>query len=150
MPEIYSPSQSPEDKTIKMVLQSTLGDKRTYSNLGFGLLGHLLTLITGKSYEQLLFETICDPLEMRNTFLTFNDERKPLMIQGRDEKGQPLKSDDIQMSAFLGAGGTDAAYFAKEGVESTSLIGISTNMIRDDYGKHSITSSSRPHHRAVS
>jgi hypothetical protein len=37
----------------------------------------------------------------------------------------------------FGGGGTDAAHFAKEGIESTSLIGISTNMIRDGLYYHS-------------
>lgn len=38
-----------------------------YSNLGVGLLGHTLTLITGKSYEQLLQDVICKPLKMTET-----------------------------------------------------------------------------------
>jgi len=37
----------------------------------------------------------------------------------------------------FGGGGTDAAHFAKVGIESTSLIGISTNMIRDGLYYHS-------------
>ena len=89
----------------KMTLESTPGEKRTYSNLGFGLLGHILTLITGKSYEQLLFETICEPLKMQNTFTIFNDVQKHLIVQGLDEKGNPLKFDESNMTAFLGAGG---------------------------------------------
>ena len=63
----------------QMTLQSTPGEKRTYSNLGGGLLGHILTLISAKSYEELLFETVCKPLRMRNTFVTLNDERKRSM-----------------------------------------------------------------------
>ncbi|GAB3800553.1 hypothetical protein GCM10028819_26090 [Spirosoma humi] len=38
-----------------------------YSNLGVGLLGHALTLITGKSYEQMLQDIICKPLNMTET-----------------------------------------------------------------------------------
>ena len=90
--------------TNKMMLESTPGEKRTYSNLGFGLLGHILTLITKKSYEQLLFEAICNPLEMKNTFLTFNKERKRLLVQGRDENGNPLDCIENLNNAFIGCG----------------------------------------------
>jgi CubicO group peptidase (beta-lactamase class C family) len=38
-----------------------------YSNLGMGLLGHVLTLKAGESYEQLLLERVCEPLGMRDT-----------------------------------------------------------------------------------
>ncbi|NBB18965.1 serine hydrolase [Runella sp. CRIBMP] len=38
-----------------------------YSNVGVGLLGHVLTRISGKSYEQLLQNVICNPLKMNET-----------------------------------------------------------------------------------
>jgi CubicO group peptidase (beta-lactamase class C family) len=90
--------------TNKMILESTPGEKRTYSNLSLGLLGHILTLIAKKSYEQLLFETICNPLGMKNTFLTFNKERKRLLVQGRDENGKPLDCYENPNNAFIGCG----------------------------------------------
>jgi CubicO group peptidase (beta-lactamase class C family) len=89
----------------KMVLQSTPGEIRKYSNLDLALLGHILTLITGKSYEQLLFETICNPLGMKNTFVTLNDGRKRLMVQGRDEKGNSIICSDTKNTVFVGVGG---------------------------------------------
>lgn len=48
--------------------------KYEYSNLGVGLLGHTLTLISGKSYEQLLQDVICKSLKMRETS-TLNTSR---------------------------------------------------------------------------
>ena len=89
----------------QMVLQSTPGEKRTYSNLGAGLLGHILTLISSKSYEEILFQTICDPLGMKNTFLTLTEARKRSMVRGRDPKGRPLPYDDGDCGALTGAGG---------------------------------------------
>jgi CubicO group peptidase (beta-lactamase class C family) len=88
----------------RMVLQSTPGETRTYSNLGFGLLGHLLTLISGKAYEQMLFEDVCIPLGMQNTFLSLTDERKAHMVHGRDPEGRPLPLNGDDMKAFTGAG----------------------------------------------
>lgn len=38
-----------------------------YSNLGYGLLGELITIITKKSYMQLVDEIICKPLAMTHT-----------------------------------------------------------------------------------
>ncbi|WP_157815900.1 serine hydrolase [Spirosoma pollinicola] len=38
-----------------------------YSNLGVGLLGHTLSVISGKSYEQMLQDVICKPLSMKET-----------------------------------------------------------------------------------
>jgi CubicO group peptidase (beta-lactamase class C family) len=88
-----------------MTLQSTPGEKRTYSNLGGGLLGHILTLISAKSYEELLFETICVPLGMRSTFVTLNNERMRTMVRGRDPIGQLLPHGDGDCGALTGAGG---------------------------------------------
>lgn len=93
----------------QMTLQSTPGEKRTYSNLGGGLLGHILTLISPKSYEELLFETVCVPLGMRNTFVTLNDERRRSMVRGRDPKGQVLPYDDGDCGALTGAGGINSS-----------------------------------------
>ncbi len=88
-----------------MTLLSTPGEKRLYSNLGGGLLGHILTLVSGKSYEELLIETVCAPLGMRNTFVQLNDERMRSMVRGRDINGQLLPFDDGDCGALTGAGG---------------------------------------------
>jgi CubicO group peptidase (beta-lactamase class C family) len=50
------------------------GTHYEYANLGFGLLGHALARRAGKSYEALLVERICDPLDLRSTRIT-NDRR---------------------------------------------------------------------------
>lgn len=43
--------------------------KMSYSNLGVGLLGHLLERISGKTYETLVRETIFAPLGMKDSFV---------------------------------------------------------------------------------
>ncbi len=89
----------------QLVLQSTPGEKRTYSNLGGGLLGHILTLVSGKSYEQLLFETICTPLKLQNTFVELTPERVHNMVQGRYPNGTLLPFGDGDCGALTGCGG---------------------------------------------
>lgn len=89
----------------QLTLQSTPGEKRLYSNLGGGLLGHILTLISAKSYEQLLFETVCVPLGMNNTFVTLDDERRRSIVPGRDPRGQLLPVDTNDCGTLTGAGG---------------------------------------------
>ena len=47
-----------------------------YSNYGMGLLGTLLARHAGCSYEELLVERICEPLEMRDTRITLSDSMR--------------------------------------------------------------------------
>jgi CubicO group peptidase (beta-lactamase class C family) len=46
------------------------GERYEYSNIGMGLLGHVLGLRAGKSWEALLRERVLEPLGMRETFVT--------------------------------------------------------------------------------
>ncbi|MEN6368240.1 MAG: serine hydrolase [Thermotogota bacterium] len=48
----------------------SLGTKYRYSNLGFGLLGHILELRTGMNYEELLTSRLAGPLGMTSTVMT--------------------------------------------------------------------------------
>jgi len=89
----------------QLVLQSTPGEKRTYSNLGAGVLGHILTLIARKSYEEFLFETVCRPLGMSNTFVELTPDRERRMVHGRDPNGDVLPHGDGDCSALTGCGG---------------------------------------------
>lgn len=51
----------------KARLEFNPGAGELYSNLGFGLLGHALERASGKSYEELLRDLICGPLNMEGT-----------------------------------------------------------------------------------
>ncbi len=52
------------------------GSTWMYSNLGFGLLGHALSLKTGLAYEALLRQRILDPLGLNDTGITLSDEQR--------------------------------------------------------------------------
>ena len=51
-------------------LTRDIGEKYEYSNLGVGLLGHVLSRKAGMSYEELVTKRILEPLEMRDTAIT--------------------------------------------------------------------------------
>lgn len=63
--------------------------KYTYSNLGMGLLGHILELKTGKSYEEIIKQEIVEKLAMKNSTITLNEKQKTLLAQGYNEDGNP-------------------------------------------------------------
>jgi CubicO group peptidase (beta-lactamase class C family) len=48
-------------------ISSTPGEKYAYSNLGAGLLGTILEQVSGKSFEDMVKDIICSPLEMYST-----------------------------------------------------------------------------------
>jgi CubicO group peptidase (beta-lactamase class C family) len=48
-------------------LNSKPGEIYAYSNLAVGLLGTILERVSGKSFEQMVGEIICNPLGMQNT-----------------------------------------------------------------------------------
>jgi CubicO group peptidase (beta-lactamase class C family) len=104
-----SPYQSYDEAKLfdflseKLTLQSTPGEKREYSNLGGGLLGHLLALKTGKSYEALLQESICKPLGLHRTFVTLDSERTRYLVPGRDPWGNIVPN--WELNVLVGGGG---------------------------------------------
>jgi len=73
-----------------------------YSNVGAGLLGHLLTHVAERDYESLLKESITEPLDMASTTtnraLVMDD-----LVLGRDEDGDITSNWDLNV--LVGAGG---------------------------------------------
>lgn len=86
-----------------------------YSNIGNALLGNILELKTGKTYEALLQSEICVPLNMQYTSLSVKDSTK--FATGYDEQGNKtchwdfpiiyaagaIRSDINDMTTFLKA-----------------------------------------------
>ncbi len=84
-------------------LQRKPGEKSEYSNLGMGLLGHILQLKSGYDYESLMEKVITGPLSMTQTRITLDEDDLARLAQGHDSDGQPAKNWDIPTLAGAGA-----------------------------------------------
>ncbi len=74
-----------------------------YSNLGAGLLGHVLARQAGAEYEALVRAKVLDPLRMRNTTITLSTEAKARVAQGHNAKLEPVPAWDLPTLAGAGA-----------------------------------------------
>ena len=79
------------------------GTKSEYSNLGQGLLGHLLSLQAKSTYEDLVRNRIAVPLKMSSTKITIDKESQSRFAPGHMGDGQPAANWDLPVLA--GAGG---------------------------------------------
>ena len=79
------------------------GAKFEYSNLGSGLLGHVIALKAGTDYESLVVERICRPLKMDSTRITLTPELKARFATGHNQFGYAVSSMDFQSQAGCGA-----------------------------------------------
>jgi CubicO group peptidase (beta-lactamase class C family) len=74
-----------------------------YSNVGMGLLGHLLARKAGKSYEALVRERIAEPLGMKSTAVTLTPELRERLAPGHDLALEATSSWDLPTLAGAGA-----------------------------------------------
>jgi serine-type D-Ala-D-Ala carboxypeptidase/endopeptidase len=84
-------------------LKYDVGLHYQYSNLGVGLLGHLLTLKAQGTYEDLVRTRICEPLGMEDTRITLTPSMKARLAQGHNELGVPTSNWDLPTLAGAGA-----------------------------------------------
>lgn len=79
------------------------GEQYLYSNLGVGLLGHILTLKAGVDYETLVRDRICGPLKMDNTRIRLTNSMKAHLATGHNQALEPVPNWDIPTLAGAGA-----------------------------------------------
>lgn len=60
-----------------------------YSDLGYGLLGDILSTVSGKPYSELIQEIISTPLELKNT-VTQPDTTQQYVAKGYNENGEEI------------------------------------------------------------
>lgn len=65
-------------------LERAPGSRYEYSNTGFGLLGHILSLKAGANYEDLVLSRICVPLGMTSTRARLSPELQARLASGHN------------------------------------------------------------------
>ena len=83
-------------------LTRDIGSAFEYSNLAVGLLGHILSLKAGTSYESLMVKRIARPLGMKETKITFDKQMKKNLAIGHSN-GVPVANWDLPALAGAGA-----------------------------------------------
>jgi len=78
------------------------GAKTQYSNLGMGLLGHVLAQASGTDYETLVKERICRPLGMNDTTIALSEDQERRLAPGHS-LGRPTSNWDLSTLAGAGA-----------------------------------------------
>lgn len=114
MPDNFEPADYSNpfaDYTVKLLyeflssyeLPRTIGSQYEYSNLGMGLLGHILELHTGKTYKDLIKNRITALLKMNSTAIVFTDNMKANLALGHNEELNVVSNWDITTLAGAGA-----------------------------------------------
>lgn len=83
-------------------LTRDIGTEFEYSNLAVGLLGHILSLKAGISYEDLIINKIAKPLGMKETKITLNEPMKQQLAMGYNN-GVQVANWDLPTLAGAGA-----------------------------------------------
>jgi len=79
------------------------GSEYEYSNLGAGLLGHLLACRAGTDYESLIRSRIARPLSMPDTGITLSSSMNQRMAAGHNAMLAPVANSDLP-APLAGAG----------------------------------------------
>jgi CubicO group peptidase (beta-lactamase class C family) len=98
-PESIHDAKSYSLETLKEYLESDLelisnpGEDYIYSNLGYGILGYLVTNLLNRDYESLLQKLISRPFKLKNTSSNINKIRT-LLVSGKDPNGNVIDNYD--------------------------------------------------------
>jgi serine-type D-Ala-D-Ala carboxypeptidase/endopeptidase len=121
------------------------GAQFEYSNLGMGLLGHLLSRAAGADYETLVRQRLLEPLGMQNTGIRPGEDARRRMTTGHDIRGVVTRYIDTGILAGAGALSSDShdmlRFLAAHVGEPTSDLEEAMRSMREPRAKRSETGS---------
>ncbi len=115
--------------------------KHAYSNVGYGLLGEVISRLSGQSYSNYVKEKIFAPLEMTSSFIEMDNNLKPRFSKayfGKKEVYEPLIRDQaaglihssaIDVCKFLNCLINEGRSNDKQLISSTSYQEMSKNQL---------------------
>jgi CubicO group peptidase (beta-lactamase class C family) len=102
-----------------------IGERYYYSNLAFGLLGHVLASHAGTDFESLLLERVCRPLGLSDTRVTLNAEQQQRLAGTHNwnhGKTPPLEWETMMSAGGVRSTATDLLRFLASNMDlSTDL-----------------------------
>lgn len=81
------------------------GQGYEYSNLGFALLGHIITRVSGQSFEKYIEKNILVPLQMNNTYWEYSKVPADALVHGYRVVNNSWREEEILHSGAYGATG---------------------------------------------
>ena len=83
-------------KAARMPLLFEPGTRWDYSNIGYDTLGRIIEVVTGKPYDQYLYDTIFEPLGMQDTFFYVPQEKRARVASVYTDVNGTLKKADMR------------------------------------------------------
>ncbi|MBS1648284.1 MAG: beta-lactamase family protein [Bacteroidetes bacterium] len=111
--EISNPSKQKETYTPKEgvdyikdePLNFKPGSEFRYSNSNYYLLGYIIEMVTGKTFENYLKENVLDPADLKNTFYIHPEKNIPDMPQGYSKFDGKIEKANLQEVTIMYSAG---------------------------------------------
>lgn len=113
-------------------LTREIGSQYDYSNLGFGLLGHILSLQSKMSFEQMIADRIFKPLKMNDSSLVPPTAKNSKQAQGFNFQNEPTAFWTFDALAGAGAIRSTSADMAKF---INAAVGITQTPLSDAFAE---------------
>lgn len=98
------PVEALYDGLARTRLDFPTGADYSYSNLGMGLLGHVLERAAGTPYEELLKQYLVEPLRMNDTSITLRPDQQARLATGYQQTDPTKRASEWDLGCLAAAG----------------------------------------------